>query len=98
MAVLRPRISSATVGDEKKNEQSMLIFSILTALRGASILGSGFISTSLVHNEYPVTNAWGGGRRYQDLLIFTAVLMFVASFGAGSKFISPHTKIGKKAT
>lgn len=65
----------------------MLIFSFLTASRGSAIIASGFISTTLVHEHDPVVEAWGGGKRYEDLLIYTAVIMFVASFGALSRFL-----------
>jgi hypothetical protein len=44
-AVLRPRVADAIVGNENNNEQSMLIFSTLTALRGSSIIACGFVST-----------------------------------------------------
>jgi hypothetical protein len=95
-AVLRPRIAAATVGNDNNNEQSMLIFSILTALRGASIIACGFVSTALVHENIPVSEAYAGGGRYRDLLIYTAVLMVAASFGAVAKFIGPATLLGKK--
>jgi hypothetical protein len=95
-AVLRPRIAAATVGNDNNNEQSMLIFSILTALRGASIIACGFVSTVLVHESIPVSGAYVGGGRYRDLLIYTAVLMVAASFGAVAKFVGPGTLIGKK--
>lgn len=96
-AVLRPRVSAAIVGDENNNEQSMLIFSLLTALRGSSIIACGFVSTALVHENMPVSRSYAGGARYQELLIYTAVLMFAASFGAITKFISPSTVLGKRA-
>jgi hypothetical protein len=95
-AVLRPRIAAAIVGKDNNNEQSMLIFSVLTALRGSSIIACGFVSTALVHESIPVSGAYAGGGRYQDLLIYTAVLMFAASFGAIAKFIDPSTLLGRK--
>jgi hypothetical protein len=95
-AVLRPRVSAATVGKDNNNEQSMLIFSVLTALRGSSIIACGFVSTALVHEDLPVSGAYAGGGRYHDLMIYTAVLMFAASFGAVTKFISPSTVLGKR--
>jgi hypothetical protein len=95
-AVLRPHIAAATVGNDNNNEQSMLIFSIMTALRGASIIACGFVSTALVHENIPVSGAYAGGGRYRDLLVYTAVLMVAASFGAGAKFIGPGTLIGKR--
>jgi hypothetical protein len=95
-AVLRPRIAAAIVGNDNSNEQSMLIFSVLTALRGSAIIACGFVSTALVHESIPVSGAYAGGGRYQDLLIYTAVLMFAASFGATTKFIEPSTLLGKR--
>jgi hypothetical protein len=74
----------------------MLIFSILTAFRGFSIIACGFVSAALVHESIPVSKAYAGGGRYQDLLIYTAVLMFAASFSAITKFISPSTLLGKR--
>jgi len=94
-AMLRPRVSAATVGNDNNNEQSMLIFSVLTALRGSSIIACGFVSTALVHEDLPVSGAYAGGERYHDLMIYTAVLMFAASFGAAAKFISPFIVLGK---
>ena len=94
-AVLRPRFSALVVGNDNNNEQSMLIFSILTASRGSAIIASGFISTALVHPHDPVTDAWAGGTRYEDLLIYTAAMMFAASFGALSKFIRQNGADGE---
>jgi hypothetical protein len=95
-AVLRPRIAAATVGNDNNNEQSMLIFSIMTALRGASIIACGFVSTALVHENIPVSGAYAGGGRYRDLLVYTAVLMIAASFGAVAKLVEPATLLGKR--
>jgi hypothetical protein len=95
-AVLRPRVSAATVGRDDDNEQSMLIFSVLTALRGSSIIACGFVSTALVHEDLTVSGAYAGGGRYRDLMVYTAVLMFAASFGAVAKFVSPSTVLGER--
>jgi hypothetical protein len=95
-SVLRLRIAAATVGNDNNNEQSMLIFSILTALRGASIIACGFVSTVLVHENIPVSGAYAGGGRYRDLLVYTAVLMVAASFGAVAKLVEPATLLGKR--
>ena len=92
-AVLRPRFSAAIVGDDNNNEQSMLIFSMLTASRGTAIIASGFITTALVDTSAPVERSWAGGERYMDLVIYTAALMFMASFGALGMFVKTATKV-----
>jgi hypothetical protein len=95
-AVLRSRIAAATVGNDNNNEQSMLIFSILTALREASIIACGFVSTALVHENIPVSGAYASRGRYRDLLVYTAVLMVAASFRAVAKLVEPAPLLGKR--
>ncbi|KAH0230820.1 hypothetical protein KCV06_g6228, partial [Aureobasidium melanogenum] len=49
-AVLRPRFASEIVGDQdEQDNQSLLVFAILTASRGSAIIGSGFIMKTFVH-------------------------------------------------
>lgn len=95
-AVLRPRFSAAVVGNDNNNEQSMLIFSVLTASRGSAIIASGFITAALVHDDVPVTNTWAAGKRYEDLVIYTGIMMFASSWGAFSMFVRPTTVIGRR--
>lgn len=96
-AVLRPRFAAAIVGDEgEQDRQSLLIFAVLTASRGAAIVGSGFIMTDLV-GQGQETRGYGGGRQWRDLIIYTGVVMLVASLGAVGMFVSPRTRFGKRA-
>lgn len=91
--MLRPRISAAIVGDDKNNERSMLIFSVLKASRGSAIMASIFITTAMVDTNAPVERSWAGGQRYMDLVIYTAALIFIADFGALGMFVKTATKV-----
>jgi hypothetical protein len=82
-AVLRPRFAAEIVGDqEEQDNQSLLVFAILTASRGSAIIGSGFIMKNLVH-EGRSTKGWGGGPAWSSLVIYTGTVMFAASFWCG---------------
>ncbi|KAG9595156.1 MFS general substrate transporter, partial [Aureobasidium melanogenum] len=60
-AVLRPRFAAEIVGDQdEQDNQSLLVFAILTASRGSAIIGSGFIMKTFVH-EGESNKGWGGG-------------------------------------
>lgn len=94
-AVLRPRFAAAIVGDEgEQDRQSLLIFAVLTASRGASIVGSGFIMTDLVGEGFSA-KGYGGGKDWRNLIIYTGTVMLVASLGAVGMFVSSHTRFGK---
>ncbi|GAB7354677.1 hypothetical protein MBLNU459_g5101t2 [Dothideomycetes sp. NU459] len=93
-AVLRPRFAAAIVGDEgEQDQQSLLIFAILTASRGTAIVGSGFIMTDLV-GVGSSTAGYGGGSEWRNLVIYTGVVMLAASLGAVGFFVSPHAVFG----
>jgi hypothetical protein len=94
-AVLRPRFAAEIVGDqEEQDNQSLLVFAILTASRGSAIIGSGFIMKNLVH-EGGTTKGWGGGPAWSSLVIYTGIIMFAASFGALGMFVGPNRRWGK---
>ncbi|THX59267.1 MFS general substrate transporter [Aureobasidium pullulans] len=93
-AVLRPRFAAEIVGDQdQQDNQSLLVFAILTASRGSAIIGSGFIMKNLVH-EGSSTEGWGGGQAWSQLVIYTGVIMFTASFGAVGMFVGPQRRYG----
>ncbi|KAG9519310.1 MFS general substrate transporter, partial [Aureobasidium melanogenum] len=97
-AVLRPRFAAEVVGDQdEQDNQSLLVFAILTASRGSAIIGSGFIMKTFVH-EGKSNKGWGGGSAWSSLVIYTGVIMFAASFGAVGMFVGPTRRYGRKAT
>lgn len=90
-AVLRPRFASAIIGNQhESNQQSLLVFSILTSSRGTAIISSGFIMTALIYTERSETG-WGGGQAWSQLLIYCGTAMLLASLGAMGKFL-PQTQ------
>jgi hypothetical protein len=94
-AVLRPRFAAEIVGDqEEQDNQSLLVFAILTASRGSAIIGFGFIMKILVH-EGTSTKGWGGGPAWSNLVIYTGTIMFAASFGALGMFVGPTRKYSR---
>ncbi|KAH0365332.1 MFS general substrate transporter, partial [Aureobasidium melanogenum] len=97
-AVLRPRFAAEIVGDQdEQDNQSLLVFAILTASRGSAIIGSGFIMKTFVH-EGKSNKGWGGGKAWSGFVIYTGVIMFAASFGAVGMFVGPTRRYGKRAT
>jgi len=79
-AVLRPRFAEAIVSNEKDKEQTLLVFGILTALRGAAIIASGFIVATQLDEEAPVTSGYGAGK-WRDVILYTGIVMFASSLG-----------------
>ena len=94
-AVLRPRFASGIVGHDKNKEQSLLIFGILTAMRGSAIVASGFISTSLLDEGAKVTSGYGA-HKWLRIILYTGIMMVVASLGALGFFIKPTLTFGRK--
>lgn len=93
-AVLRPRFAAAIVGNDQNKEQSLLIFGVLTAMRGFAIIASGFIASARLDESVKVTSGYGG-RKWLNVIVYTGVMMIVASFGAGGMYIKASTKFGK---
>ena len=79
--VLRPRFADAIVGDEKKKEQNLLVFGVLTALRGASIIASGFIAEAQLDEGDEITDGYGGGK-WKDVILYTGIVMLGSSLGS----------------
>ncbi|KAK5999450.1 hypothetical protein QM012_005451 [Aureobasidium pullulans] len=95
-AVLRPRFAAEIVGDQdEQDNQSLLVFAILAASRGSAIIGSGFIMKTLVHEGWS-NKGWGGGPAWSNLVIYTGVTMFAASFGAVGMFVGPTRRYGRR--
>ncbi|KAG9694157.1 MFS general substrate transporter, partial [Aureobasidium melanogenum] len=96
-AVLRPRFAAEIVGDQgEQDNQSLLVFAILTASRGSAIIGSGFIMKIFVH-EGESNKGWGGGTAWSSLVIYTGVIMFAANFGAVGMFVGPMKRYGRSS-
>jgi hypothetical protein len=94
-AVLRPRFAAEIVGDQdEQDNQSLLVFAILTASRGSAIIGSGFIMRTIVHTG-EFTEGWGGGQAWSHLLVYTGTVMLIAGFGAAGIFVGPNLRYGR---
>jgi MFS family permease len=79
-AVLRPRFADAIVGDETDKEQNLLVFGVLTALRGAAIIASGFIAEIQLDEATEITSGYGGGK-WRDVILYTGIVMLCSSLG-----------------
>ncbi|KAL8920957.1 MAG: hypothetical protein Q9208_005983 [Pyrenodesmia sp. 3 TL-2023] len=94
-AVLRPRFATGIVGHNKNEEQSLLIFGILTAVRGVATVASGFIAVTQLDKEARVTSGYGA-HKWLRIIVYTGVMMIVASFGTLGFFIKPTWTFGRK--
>ena len=94
-AVLRPRFAAGIVGHDKNEEQSLLIFGILTAMRGSAIVASGFVSTTQLDETARVTEGYGA-HKWVRIIVYTGVMMGVASLGALGFFVRPTIMFGRK--
>ena len=95
-AVLRPRFATGIVGHDQNKEQSLLIFGILTALRGSAIVASGFVSTAQLDEGATLTSGYGA-HKWLRIIIYTGIMMTVASLGALGFFIPPTLGVGRKS-
>ena len=95
-AVLRPRFATAIVGNDDNKEQSLLIFGVLTALRGGAIIASGFIAATQLDESVKVIPGYGAGK-WLRVIVYTGVTMIVASFGALSVFIKVPKKLNRQS-
>ena len=77
---MRPRFAEAIVSNEKDKEQTLLVFGILTALRGAAIIASGFVVATQLNEEALVTSGYGGGK-WRDVILYTGIVMLASSLG-----------------
>lgn len=91
-AVLRPRFAAAIVGHDSNKEQSLLIFGILTATRGFAIMASGFIASAQLDEGFKVTSGYGAGK-WLRVIVYTGIMMLVASLGNLGMFIKTPTEI-----
>jgi MFS family permease len=87
-AVLRPRFAEAIVSNSKDKEQTLLVFGILTALRGAAIIASGFVVATRLNEEAPVASEYGGGK-WKDGILYTGIVMFASSLSGLGWFTKP---------
>lgn len=85
-AVLRPRFADAVVGDATKKEQSLLIFGVLTALRGAAIIASGFIAETQLDEAAEIMSGYGGGK-WKPVILYTGIVMLCSSLGGLGWFV-----------
>lgn len=85
-AVLRPRFASAIVNHDNCHDQSLLIFGILTAVRGGAIIACGFIASAQLDESKDIVSSYGAGKWLQ-VIVYTGVTMIVASFGSVGKLV-----------
>jgi len=95
-SVLGPLFATAIIGHENNKDQSLLVFGILTAMRGAGMVASGFIASSQLDRSVPVTNGYSGNR-WLRVVVYTGVTMCVASLDIGGIFFNKDKRI-KPAT
>ena len=95
-AVFRPRFASAIVGNDENNEQSLLIFGVLTAMRGVAIIASGFITSAQLNESVKVTSGYGAGK-WLHVIVYVGVTMLIASSGALGIFVKGSSRFGKKS-
>ena len=93
-AVLRTRFSSAIVGDdeptpEDQNHQTLIVFGVLTLLRGFSNAGSGFVGAALVDESVEVVPGYGV-KKWRWLIVFVGLTMVIAAGGAAGKWLMPR--------
>ena len=85
-STLRLRFAAAIVNDETDTEQSLLVFGVLTAMRGVAIVASGFISSSMLGGNAKITSDFGVGK-WSQLILYVGFMMLAASLGACGAFI-----------
>lgn len=95
-AVLRPRFAEAIVGDENKKEQNLLVFGILTALRGAAIIASGFVAETQLNESAEVDSGYGGGK-WRDVILYTGIVMLCSSLGGLGAFVKRKANLEPEA-
>ena len=93
-AVLRPRFAAGIVGHDNNKEQSLLIFGILTAMRGAAIIASGFVASAQLHESAKITSGYGA-HKWLRIIIYTGAMMVAASLGSLGFFVRPTIKFGR---
>lgn len=85
-SILRPRFAAAIVNNWSDKEQSILVFAVLTAMRGVAIVCSGFVSPGLVDEDARATSGFGAGK-WSHIILFVGVMLLISSFGALGAFI-----------
>lgn len=91
-AVLRPRFATAIVGHDKDKEQNLLIFGVLTAARGFSIVASGFNAFAQIDESLKVTSGYGAGK-WLWVILYTGIVILVAILGSVEMFFKVSIKI-----
>jgi hypothetical protein len=81
-AVLRPLFAEAIVGGQDEKEQNLLVFGILTALRGAAIIASGFVAERKLDETSEIGSGYGGGK-WEELILYTGMVLFASSLVGG---------------
>lgn len=85
-STLRVRFAAAIVNDETDTEQNLLVFGVLTAMRGVAIVASGFISSSMLDGNAKITSDFGAGK-WSKLILYVGFMMLATSLGACGAFI-----------
>ena len=89
-AVLRPRFAEAIVSNSTDKEQTLFVFGILTALRGAAIIASGFVVATQLDEEALVTSGYSGGK-WRNVILYTGIVMLASSLGGLGWYTRPKS-------
>ena len=95
-AILLPRFGAAIVGNDRNREEGLLIFGVLTAMRGFAIIASGFVTSAQLEGSVQVTSGYGASK-WLSVIVYTGLMMLGASLGAGGMFTKASTKAGREA-
>ena len=91
-STLRIRFAAAIVNDDTDTEQELLVFGVLTAMRGVAIVVSGFIWSSMLEGNAKITSDYGAGK-WSKLILYVGFMMLGASLGACGALIRTHKAI-----
>ena len=91
-STLRVRFAAAIVNDDTDTEQELLVFGVLTAMRGVAIVVSGFIWSSMLEGNAKITSDYGAGK-WSKLILYVGFMMLGASLGACGALIRTHKAI-----
>ena len=91
-STLRVRFAIAIVNDDTDTEQDLLVFAVLTAMRGVAIVVSGFIWASMLDGKAKITSDYGAGK-WSKLILYVGFMMLAASLGGCGALIRTHKAI-----
>ena len=80
-STLRVRFAAAIANDDTDTEQNLLVYAVLTAMRGVAIVVSGFIWSSMLDGNAKITSDFGAGK-WSQLIRYVGFMMLAAGLGA----------------